>query len=286
MEKRDKRPRPAGQPAVKTTIAVGRPPGSGKGVGQVPRGVEVLVKKASVHADFRAVLPAKRADAAQEIGLTLEPAGAMMLDAVTAAQPEAIIACTAVNTVSRAAFLRRAAVMLAALGADLVVGGGSARAVGIAPDHPRRDRYVLYTETDYKGEMTIGLVEEPEFDRKAAEVARKNRVLRQAYVAASKAWSQDEARKGVPFPMRAPLLLRLDRIATYSQKDRAEEAFAKRQEQADRKAEDAKKLEERRVASLSEAARAKEKEKADLLKAAEALFEKELAALLGSPKPE
>jgi|GEM_PF-1218437 len=36
------------QPAVRTTIVGERPPGPGKGVGSVPRGIKVLVKKAAV----------------------------------------------------------------------------------------------------------------------------------------------------------------------------------------------------------------------------------------------
>jgi len=102
---------------VKTTIVGGRPPGPGKPVGTIPRGIEVLVKKASVDAEFRALLLAKRGEAAREIGLALEPAEAAMLGAVPAAQLEAIIAQTTVSPISRAAFLgKAAAVMLAALG--------------------------------------------------------------------------------------------------------------------------------------------------------------------------
>ena len=112
--------RPFEQPAVKTTIVGGRPPGPGKGVGEIPRGIEILVKKASVDADFKQLLVARRAEAAKEIELALEPAEAMMLNAVPAAQLEAIIASTTVAPVSRAAFLgRAAAVMLAALGAGV-----------------------------------------------------------------------------------------------------------------------------------------------------------------------
>jgi hypothetical protein len=116
MANRDERHRPIEQPAVKTTIVGGRPPGPGKGVGEIPRGIEVLVKKASVDPDFRTLLLGKRAEAAREIGLTLEPAEAMMLDAVPAAQLETIIAHTTVSSVTRAAFLgKAAALMLAAL---------------------------------------------------------------------------------------------------------------------------------------------------------------------------
>ncbi|MBM4035019.1 MAG: hypothetical protein FJ291_25025 [Planctomycetes bacterium] len=120
MAKSERSERPIEQPAVKTTIVGGRPPGPGKGVGTIPRGIEVLVKKASVDPGFKQVLLARRAEAAKEIELPLEPAEAMMLNAVPAAQLEAIIASTTVAPVSRAAFLgRAAAVMLAALGAGV-----------------------------------------------------------------------------------------------------------------------------------------------------------------------
>jgi hypothetical protein len=109
--------RPPEQEAVRTTIVGGRPPGSGKSLGDVPRGVEVLVKKAAVDPDFRAMLLARRADAAAEIGLTLDPAEAMMLSAVPAGQLEAIIGRTSVPAEHRRVFLGKvAAAMLATMG--------------------------------------------------------------------------------------------------------------------------------------------------------------------------
>ena len=43
--------RPAEQQAVRTTIVGGRPPGSGRSDVAVPRGIEVLVKKALMGID-------------------------------------------------------------------------------------------------------------------------------------------------------------------------------------------------------------------------------------------
>ncbi len=127
--------RPVEQPAVKTTIVGGRPPGPGKGVGEVPRGIEILVKKASVDADFKRLLLEKRAEAAKEIALVLEPAETVMLNAVPAAQLDAIIASTTVAPVSRAAFLgKAAAVMLAALGAGVGCNEPPPAPAGIPPD--------------------------------------------------------------------------------------------------------------------------------------------------------
>jgi hypothetical protein len=85
---------------------------------EIPRGVEVLVKKAAVDPAFNKMLLEKRAEAAEAIALKLEPAEAAMLDAVPEAQLKAIVANTKVSPGLRPAFLGyAAAAMLAALGA-------------------------------------------------------------------------------------------------------------------------------------------------------------------------
>ena len=126
--------RPAEQEAVRTTIVGGRPPGSGQGVGEVPRGIEVLVKKASVDAEFKRLLLQRGAEAAAEIELQLDPAEAMMLTAAPTEQLEAIIAQTRVPQEHRRVFLgKAAAAMLAVLG--IAVGGCGKEAVkGVRPD--------------------------------------------------------------------------------------------------------------------------------------------------------
>ena len=130
--------RPPEQEAVMTTIVGGRPPGCGKPVGPIPRGIEVLVKKAAVDADFRQILLARRAHAADEIALKLEPSEVAMINAVPAAQLEAIIARTTVHPKQRAAFLGSvAAVMIVALGAGVLTSAGCSK--GAQPDRPARD---------------------------------------------------------------------------------------------------------------------------------------------------
>jgi len=88
--------RPTEQDAVRTTIVGGRPPGSGQPVGPIPRGIEVLVKKASVDPAFRELLLTERAAAAERIGLELEPAEMLMLAAAPRDQLEAVIRQTTV----------------------------------------------------------------------------------------------------------------------------------------------------------------------------------------------
>ena len=111
---------PTEQEAVRTTIVGGRPPGSGKPVGDIPRGIEVLVKKAAVDPEFAELLLAHRDKAAEEIGLDLDPAEVMMLRAVRREQLESIINQTSVPKEHRRAFLGKAA---AAMLAALAVGG-------------------------------------------------------------------------------------------------------------------------------------------------------------------
>ena len=123
---------------MRTTIVGGRPPGSGRGLGEIPRGIEVLVKKASVDAQFRRLLLEKRADAAGEIGLVLDPAEAAMISAVPAGQLETIIQRTTVPQEHRRAFLgRAAAAMLAALAAtNAGLASAAIQVQGIMPDLP------------------------------------------------------------------------------------------------------------------------------------------------------
>ena len=112
--------RPSEKGAVFTTIVGGRPPGSGTDVGRIPRGIEVLIKKASVDEEFKAILLARRTDAAREIGLELADAEKAMLGSIPAAQLEAIISRTKVKLQNRRVFLGKvAAAMLAALGVSV-----------------------------------------------------------------------------------------------------------------------------------------------------------------------
>jgi acyl carrier protein len=84
----------------------------------VPRGVEVLLRKASVDPQFKKLLLQDYAAAADSIGLALAPGEAEMLSAAPAGQLEAIIARTTVPQEHRRAFLgQAAAAMLAIVGA-------------------------------------------------------------------------------------------------------------------------------------------------------------------------
>jgi hypothetical protein len=133
---RVKMARPGEAEVVRTTIVGGRPPGGGANGGDVPRGVEVLIKKAAVDPTFKKMLLQKRAEAAEAIALKLEPAEAAMLEAVPAKQLAAIVANTKVSPSLRPAFLGYAAgVMLAALAAT--TGCGDA---GTGPDDPGATR--------------------------------------------------------------------------------------------------------------------------------------------------
>ncbi len=127
---------PEEQAAVRTTIVGGRPPGSGKSVGQIPRGIEVLVKKASVDPAFKALLLETRAEAAKEIGLQLDADEALLLAAIPGEQLETFIRHARVPESKKSVFLGKvAAAMLIALGA--MVGCDSDMvSMGERPDEP------------------------------------------------------------------------------------------------------------------------------------------------------
>jgi hypothetical protein len=131
------------QEAVRTTIVGGRPPGSGRSTGAVPRGIEVLVKKAAVDAEFRELLLEQRGGAAAAIALELDPAEAAMLRAIPREQLAQIVDQTSVPDEQRRVFLGQvAAAMLAVLGVS-VVGCREApkpvTPVGARPDPPMSD---------------------------------------------------------------------------------------------------------------------------------------------------
>jgi hypothetical protein len=91
MENNEKSKKPKEQEAVYTTIVGGRPPGSGTQTGDIPRGIEVLVKKASVDSKFRRLLLEKRAEAAKEIDLALSSDESEILDSIPTEQLQKII---------------------------------------------------------------------------------------------------------------------------------------------------------------------------------------------------
>jgi hypothetical protein len=62
-----------GKPAAKTTIVGGRPPGKGIEAEDVPRSIEILLKKAAIDESFRKMFMRDRRKAAEAIGLTLNP---------------------------------------------------------------------------------------------------------------------------------------------------------------------------------------------------------------------
>ncbi len=94
---------------------------AGANAGAIPRGIEVLVKKASVDAEFRKILLDERAEAAAEIDLELTAAEAAMLNNIPSQHLEAIIDSTRVRPENRQIFLgKMAKLMLAALGVAAV----------------------------------------------------------------------------------------------------------------------------------------------------------------------
>jgi hypothetical protein len=105
----------------------------------IPRGIEILVKKASVDPAFRKLLLETRADAAREIGLELEPTEIAMIDNVPESQLQSIILKTIVLPRHRAAFLGKvAAAMLLTLGTLSLESCNVT--TGIEPDQPEVEK--------------------------------------------------------------------------------------------------------------------------------------------------
>lgn len=108
----------------------------------IPRGIEVLVKKASVDEEFSSILLEQREGAADEIGLELTDTEIAMLRSIPAEQLEAIISQTKVEPQNRRVFLGKVATaMLAAV----VVGSAGCKkeppaTKGIQPDKPSDSR--------------------------------------------------------------------------------------------------------------------------------------------------
>ena len=128
MSNRIRMARPNEPEAVRTTIVGGRPPAAGAVNTAIPRGIEVLTQKAAVDPAFRQVLLERRAEAAEEIGLTLTAGERLMLSSVAPAQLEGIIDNTRVSPSHVPALLGTvAAVMFAAMG---IVQAGPAPATG------------------------------------------------------------------------------------------------------------------------------------------------------------
>jgi len=128
---------------ILTTIVGGRPQAeSGRSTG-IPRGMEVLLKKASVDPDFRERLLRDRSRAAGFIDLVLTPVEAAMLDIAPQAQLEAVIAHTTVEPGHRAVFLGRiAAATLLALGVAVTGCSQSSTPspLGITPDEVQQQQ--------------------------------------------------------------------------------------------------------------------------------------------------
>lgn len=90
----------------------------------IPRNIEVLIKKAAVDPDFREKLVDRRAAAANDIELKLEPSEITILNWIPEDQLKAIIAKTEVPEEHHSVFRGKvAALMLAAVGVVGLTGG-------------------------------------------------------------------------------------------------------------------------------------------------------------------
>jgi hypothetical protein len=119
--KTDKSP---GKPLTEAKATAVAKPVQNCGNVDIPRVLEVLIKKASIDQEFRRILLEKRSESAGEIGLELSPAEATLLNTISADQLARIIDKTTVPKEHRRVFLGRLGVaMLVLLAGAAVVGG-------------------------------------------------------------------------------------------------------------------------------------------------------------------
>jgi len=262
---------------------------SGGAAGEIPRGVEVLVSKASVDAEFKALLLERRAEAAQEIGLALSPTEAMMLDAIPEAHLDAVIARTKVAPANRRAFLGTAAVvMLAALGAGARQKDARGGSLGIRPIQPPRDtKHIVYVESDFRQtpSFTYGITDPKGFGDQRDEIARMNRLLPRAVDLSRRAWYKNLDRNGVRFPLKSPRHFRIKSLGAYTREAEAQ-TFMREGETANAKRLEGLALRAKvRLSALDEADRTKAIAKQKALQEAEQLLEDTLRSLLAEKKP-
>lgn len=101
------------------TIVGGRPAGTTDRGRGIPRGMELLIKRAAVDASFRADLLVKRAAVADELAVPLDPSERAMLTSIPEAQLGIIISGTAVPEPQRKALTGASAAAMLALLAQL-----------------------------------------------------------------------------------------------------------------------------------------------------------------------
>ncbi len=103
----------------------------------IPRGIEVLLKKAAVDPEFRQRLLQQRGGVAATIGLNLQPSEEAMLRTIPEIQLDQIIAGTVVPMEQRRVFLGKvAAAMLAVVGVGLTGCQPAVESAGVRPDRP------------------------------------------------------------------------------------------------------------------------------------------------------
>ncbi len=248
----------------------------------VPRGIELIIARASADPEFRRRWSERPVEAAREIGVELTPEEVAILRATPAAQLDAVIEKSKGKLWSRAAFIGLAGVGVAAAALVLPVlieGCGGSRPI-------RPPGYVLYEESDSHGAVSFRVGDEWNFEGERHATERANREREIAFGMALQAWEEDATNKDTPFPMGPPEVLSLHEGRRFSRREEAEAAGREGQKQIEAAAAQARREEETRLAGLSEADRPRELKRAERLKAAQRLFEEKLAARLNAKGPE
>ncbi len=141
---------------------------SQRDLSNIPRGIEVLVKKASVDAEFRQLLFDKRAQAASEIGLELTDAEQNMLSNMPSEQLGRIIDKTKIEPRYRSVFVGSVGrLMLATVVGAAAISGLECVSAGISPDRIR--------EMQMKRAADVNDVNEPNQAKPESDLTEPNR---------------------------------------------------------------------------------------------------------------
>ncbi|MFZ2957115.1 MAG: hypothetical protein WA705_09515 [Candidatus Ozemobacteraceae bacterium] len=170
------------------TIVGGRPAGKTGIGGNIPRGLEILLKKASIDPEFMTSLLDHRAVAADEIHIPLDPSERAMLETLPREQLSAIIIKTHVPAAQRSIFQGGSVPVMVALLSQLWATGGNAQ-IPPCPGGCLADKPVIQDEQPQHPEAYFGGIRPdnpssdpvdapvlPEPDIRAEEKAKKQNI--------------------------------------------------------------------------------------------------------------
>jgi len=115
-------------------------------------------------------------------------------------------------------------------------------------------KFILYSETNYKGEVSCNILDEDAFRALDVQLVITNKRIEQAYALAAKSWAVDPRNRnpGAPCPMPRPQAVRYERIGAFESWEIAEAAWRVKQAEADQLSELRRQAEQKQLALLKQ----------------------------------